>query len=459
MHSAVIYCRISRDDLGDGAGVARQEEDCRVLCERKGWSVTEVLTDNDVSAFTGRTRPAYSRLISMITAGSVDVVVAWAPERLHRSPRELEDFIDLLEHAGVAVETVKAGSWDVSTSHGRLVARMLGAVSRAESERIGERVSRAHQQAKSAGLWRGPIPYGMRPSTMKGKPEPDPDRVGVVQEIALRIQRGDALTAIAADLNVRGVPPKRGKRWSHTGVLRLMASPALGGMVRADGILQQAAFDGVLEESEWRSVQAAITRRPRGESRRPREALTLVGGLLQCAEHDVPLYGSSSPTSALYQANSVGVCWVRIPREPVDKLIRGLVVARLGRADARDVLVPKVRGESLDREQHSLQLRREELADLVANGALPGTVARPRLVDINQRLAEIEAAKNPGPMTAEDLLDPAEAWRKWTTVQRREVIRLLMAAITVRHSTPRNGPRADLSRVKVKWQGDPDESV
>ena len=272
MHSAVIYCRISRDDLGDGAGVARQEEDCRVVCERKGWSVIEVLTDNDVSAFTGRTRPAYSRLISMIAAGSVDVVVAWAPERLHRSPRELEDFIDLLEHAGVAVETVKAGSWDVSTSHGRLVARMLGAVSRAESERIGERVSRAHQQAKSAGLWRGPIPYGMRPSTMKGKPEPDPDRIGVVQEIAIRIQRGDALTAIAADLNVRGVPPKRGKRWSHTGVLRLMASPALGGMVRADGILLQAAFDGVLERvrvafspgSDLPSPTRGITSSPRG---------------------------------------------------------------------------------------------------------------------------------------------------------------------------------------------------
>src|SRR4051812_49616854 len=101
-------------------------------------------------------------LMQAIAVGEVHSVLAWAPERLHRSPRELEDFLELIEHHGVVVDTVKAGTWNVSTSHGRLVARMLGAVSRAESERTGERVSRAHQQAKAQGRWRGPIPYGMR---------------------------------------------------------------------------------------------------------------------------------------------------------------------------------------------------------------------------------------------------------------------------------------------------------
>jgi site-specific DNA recombinase len=110
-----------------------------------------VFTDNDTSAFRGRRRAAYEQLLESIRAGQVQTVLAWAPERLHRSPRELEDFLELIERQSVTVETVKAGAWDVSTSHGRLVARILGAVSRAESERTGERVSRAHQQAKAAG--------------------------------------------------------------------------------------------------------------------------------------------------------------------------------------------------------------------------------------------------------------------------------------------------------------------
>lgn len=119
---AAIYTRISRDDHGDSAGVLRQEDDCRALCQRRGWKVVEVLVDNDVSAYSGRRRPNYERLKDLMAAERVDAVVAWAPERLQRSPRELEDFIDLVEKHGIHVETVKAGTWDVSTSHGRLVA-------------------------------------------------------------------------------------------------------------------------------------------------------------------------------------------------------------------------------------------------------------------------------------------------------------------------------------------------
>ena len=58
--------------------------------------------DNDFSAFFGRTRPDYQRLLQTVRSGTVDVVLAWAPERLHRSPRELEDFIELIERTGTA---------------------------------------------------------------------------------------------------------------------------------------------------------------------------------------------------------------------------------------------------------------------------------------------------------------------------------------------------------------------
>src|SRR5664280_1201945 len=127
---AGVYCRISRDELGEGLAVERQEHDCRQLCQRRDWTVAAAYVDNDLSAFSGRTRPAYQQLFAAIRSRQLDVVVAWAPERLHRSPRELEDFLELIEATGTAVETVKAGTWDVTTSHGRLVARMLGAVSR-----------------------------------------------------------------------------------------------------------------------------------------------------------------------------------------------------------------------------------------------------------------------------------------------------------------------------------------
>ena len=282
--------------------------------------------------------PGYERLIGLLEAGEVDAVVSWAPERLHRSPRELEDFIAVVERRKVLVETAKAGTWDMSTSNSRMVARMLGAVSRAESERIGERVSRAHQQAKAQGRWRGPVPYGMGRRASPGEPEPDPHTADHVRQMAARVIRGDALTTIAADLNIAGVPPKRGKAWTHTSVSRLLASPAIGGLVESEGELIDAAFAGIsisaTGDPSRPTLPDALVARPDapGETDPPWRDHAMHGARR-------PLYGTGDPYSRTYQAASPGTCYVRTIREPVDDFVRDVIVQRLSKPDAAAVLL------------------------------------------------------------------------------------------------------------------------
>jgi DNA invertase Pin-like site-specific DNA recombinase len=450
MHAA-MYARISRDDAGDGLGVQRQLQDCAALVKRRGWINAGRYIDNDVSAFSGRVRPQYERLLNDIRLGRIDVVIAWAPERLHRSPRELEDFIDLIEQTGVAVETVKAGTWDVSSSHGRLVARMLGAVSRAESERTGERVSRAHRQAQERGCWRGPIPFGMQASGTPGLPEPDDATAEVVRGIYARVRLGDALTRIATDLNAAGVRPARGKAWTHTGISRLIASPALGGMVSIDGEFRRAAFQGVVDTEEWHAARAALRRRPRGASRRPREKLSLLGGILRCEAHGYVCVGGSASHAATYVAGMPGQCFVSITRDAADLAVTELVVARLNRPDAADLLQPRVDHRRLDEEASSLRRRRDELAELIGDGLLPATATRPKLAAIADRLAEIESSRTPSPFAEVSLTDARATWTSWTMPQRREVLSILFDKITVRHVGQRHGPRADPTRIDFVW--------
>ena len=150
---AAIYTRISEDTEGEGLGVARQEGDCRELCQRKGWSVSEpIYEDNDKSAFSGKPRPEYLRLVDDIKNRQVDVIVAWHPDRLHRSPREPEDFVDL-NLTGVSVTTCRAGDWDLSTPDGRMTARILGSIARRESEHKSVRITAKHQQLAEKGNW------------------------------------------------------------------------------------------------------------------------------------------------------------------------------------------------------------------------------------------------------------------------------------------------------------------
>lgn len=105
--------------------MARQEQDCRALIEARGWSAGGVFTDNDVSAYSGRVRPGYRAMLDGVAAGEYGAVVAWHPDRLHRRPAELEEFIDVVEAAGVTVATVRAGEIDLATASGRMVARVV----------------------------------------------------------------------------------------------------------------------------------------------------------------------------------------------------------------------------------------------------------------------------------------------------------------------------------------------
>ena len=98
---AAIYARISSDREGDGLAISRQLEDCERLAADRGWRVVERYIDQDVSAYKARVRPAYQRLLDDLRAGTVDGVVVYHLDRLHRQPRELEEFFDVCEAAGV----------------------------------------------------------------------------------------------------------------------------------------------------------------------------------------------------------------------------------------------------------------------------------------------------------------------------------------------------------------------
>jgi DNA invertase Pin-like site-specific DNA recombinase len=111
-----LYLRISRDPGHDELGVRRQERECRELCKQRGWQVAAVHVDDDRSAFSGKPRPGYEHMLQRLERGQVRGLVAWHPDRLHRSPVELERFITVVEAIGAGVATVQGGEYDLSTA-------------------------------------------------------------------------------------------------------------------------------------------------------------------------------------------------------------------------------------------------------------------------------------------------------------------------------------------------------
>lgn len=213
----MIYARISMDRTGAGLGVLRQREDCERLIEDRGWALVETLADNDVSAYSGKPRPGYRALLALMQSRAVDVVVAWHTDRLHRNPSELEEYIRVSEASHTATVTVRAGDLDLSTAAGRMVARMLGAAARHESEQKSERVRRRRRQDAEAGRAHGPLGYGYDEHQ-----HVVPAEASVIREVTTRLLGGHSLYSIASDLNVRNIPTPGAGHWSHNQITRML---------------------------------------------------------------------------------------------------------------------------------------------------------------------------------------------------------------------------------------------
>ena len=161
---AVIYLRISLDRTGDEAGVRRQQEDNERRCADRGWQVTEVLSDNDISASGKRKRPGFERLLTLIAEGRVKVVVAWALDRLQRSRRDELRLYELCREHGVTVSLVRGPDLEWTTPAGRFIADTLSATARLEIEAKSDRQKRANRQAAMAGQRRsGRRPFAYEP--------------------------------------------------------------------------------------------------------------------------------------------------------------------------------------------------------------------------------------------------------------------------------------------------------
>ena len=227
---AVIYCRQSRDSTGEGAAVERQETASRGLCAAREWPVVAVVTDNDVSASTGRVRPGWQRVLGMIEAGEVDVVVAWHLDRITRTMRDLEQLIDLTQKRGVGIATA-TGDIDLTTDVGRMVARILAAVARAEVERKGQRQIAQNQQRVTKGRHRwSHRPFGYEKDTTFREPEAE-----LLRRAYTDVMAGTRLATIRDRWNAASVTTTAGKPWTTQGLGKLLRDPRNCGVIRYQG--------------------------------------------------------------------------------------------------------------------------------------------------------------------------------------------------------------------------------
>jgi DNA invertase Pin-like site-specific DNA recombinase len=276
---AAIYVCISSDRDGDELGVRRQIVDCEDLAERKRWTVVDRYVDNDVSAYSGRARPEYRRMLEDTAAGLIDAIVVWHLDRLHRQPKELEEFFEAVDAAGVTRLATVTGDVDLATHDGRFMARILGAVSRKESDDKSRRVTRKHeelaQQGRSTGG--GDRPYGFEADRLTIRES----EATIIRECARRFLAGDAIRGICADLDARGVRSVSGKPWRPQTMARMLKSARISGQREHRGVIvADAQWPAIITPAETTRIRAIFSDPSRRTNRAARRYLLV--RLLRC---------------------------------------------------------------------------------------------------------------------------------------------------------------------------------
>ncbi|MCU1590246.1 MAG: Resolvase domain protein [Frankiales bacterium] len=451
------YCRISDDREGKALGVQRQREDCEWLVQSRGWTLAARYVDNDLSAYSGKVRPGYSQLLDAVRGGLIDGIVAWHPDRLHRSPRELEDFLTVVEQHGVAVETVRAGKWDLSTPSGRMTARILGSVARGESEHKSDRVRRALEQRASMGASHGRVAYGWTRSVL-----PDGTKVetvnepqaALVRDLAQRIVRGESLRGIVTDLNAGGIPSPTGKEWGKTMLRHLVTRERNVALrVHRGEVVGPGEWPPILERGLWEQVRAVLTD-PTRKTSTSSAAVHLLSGLARCGVCGGTMRASLNRTVPSYRCADKSC--VSRNRRDVDEFVTGVVLARLARADVAGLLAPVDDGtRRAAAEVAELRSRLDNAADDYADG----TVDREQFHRISERLRpRLEAAQararvvDSRPLLAEFIgaEDARKVWEALPLSRQRGVVDLLVS-IRVLRAAP--GARVfDPATVEVTWK-------
>ena len=306
--TAAIYCRISSDPTGEAAGVERQRQDCEQLAATLGLTVVEVLTDNDVSAFSGVTRPAFERLLEGGRNGAYGHIIAWHPDRLYR---RLVDLVRITEDLrGVEIHTCQAGDVDLTTPAGRLMANTLGGIGQYESEHKAERIARRARQRAEGGTmtasqrprgwaWADPCPGGEscrhRSTCTPGQRARigsrsglvlHPDEAPIVAAAYRDIADGLSLTAtwkraVAAGLDMT----------TSTGLRGVLLNPRNAGLVTHKGVVVAQAADGlaIVGRDLFDRVGAVLSDPTRRTSPGRPAGTPLGGGLAVCPRCDGPL--------------------------------------------------------------------------------------------------------------------------------------------------------------------------
>jgi len=330
-----IYARVSSERQKEEKTIESQTSSLKEFAQAQNYVVPESWVFED-EGYSGATlaRPGLERLRDLVSEGQVEIVLVHSPDRLSRRYAYQVLLLEEFSRQGVEVRFLKGNAGQ--TPEEQLLVQFQGMIAEYERAQITERCRRGKRHRAKTGSVNvlSGAPYGYRYLKKTDGSDScyviDENEVPVVRQVyQWYTEEGLSLGAIARRLTEQGVPTRRGKaRWERSVVWAMLRNPAYVG---------RAAY-GKTESAERTRItrplrqKGGFSKRCRANRERPREQwieitvpaliseptfaraqerlaqnqhlsikntreITLLQGLLVCAECGYGLYRTSTRTS------------------------------------------------------------------------------------------------------------------------------------------------------------------
>ena len=299
---AALYPRVSTGKQEEeGTSLGTQEAACRKYAAEHGYTVAEEHVYREVHTGTELwERPQLARMREAVRRRDVDVVVAFAIDRLSRDPVHMGVIVSEADHAGVGVEFVTEPL--DNSPEGQLIRFVRGYAAKVEHEKIKERSIRGKRARAESGkiIPAGRPLYGYQWTADHTAFTPNESTRRNVERMYLEAARGHSLRRIAQGLVQDRIPRPSGAdtnglnatTWGVRTIWLILTNPSYAG----DGAafrysktgppvaLPAGTVPALVDRALFAAVQVHLSQNklssPRN-SRTPEESL-LRGGYVRC---------------------------------------------------------------------------------------------------------------------------------------------------------------------------------
>ena len=354
-----------------------------------------------------------------------------------------------------------------------MVARILGATARQESEHKGERQKRQRRQSAEAGRPNGggTRPYGYADDRVTV----DPAEAEVIREAARRTLAGESLSSISRDFAARDVTTPKGGHWQPRTLRRLLASARISGRrehsPRRSGengtrpllgeIVATAVWPEIITAADSDRLRALLSDPDRQRFTGAKGRTYLLSGILRCGKCGAGMSGRPRESVRRYVCPNLpggtSCGGTSTNAERTDDLVRDLVLVALSspgiaerlrqRSDADPGLPAAIRAD---------EAQLEELASAWATGEISRGEWKIARGIIETRLDRLrgELARTSTTAPIDGLVgnydDLRARWDGLNLSQRRALVSTVLERVDVRPADPHK--RWDPDRFHPRWR-------